>query len=141
MSRLPRFAVGTVQPDVQSQLILWGLLDILDRSGIRVQRFASRACFQPLDAAATITGQLSRHLDSWLMTADLPRKFFLAVRLLATFRSSMDSSAIQCRPRWIAGNEILFSQKRHLSIAFPIWLVRPRVAISKPYAAGWICPG
>lgn len=77
MSLLPRLAVGTVQPLVDSQTIVWALLDALDQAGVRTQAFHSRACFVAHDGAAVITGQSSRHLDSWLMTESVCRQTFL----------------------------------------------------------------
>ena len=70
MIRLPRFAIGTVQPEADSQPLVWGLLEALRRHGLVVQHFLSRTCFAPLDGAATITGAGSRYLDTWLMTPE-----------------------------------------------------------------------
>ncbi len=71
MSSLPRLALGTLQADVDSTAICGALLSLLDRSGLRVQSFRSRACFVPRDAGATVTGDPTRHLDSWLMPREL----------------------------------------------------------------------
>jgi cobyrinic acid a,c-diamide synthase len=57
--------------------MVWALLDALDREGIRIQSYQSRACFAPIDAATSITGQSPRHLDSWLMTPEQCRALFL----------------------------------------------------------------
>lgn len=76
MSCLPRLALGTVQPRVDATVITWALLDLLDRAELRVQSFLSRACFMPREGATTITGHPPRHLDSWLMPADLCREVF-----------------------------------------------------------------
>lgn len=70
MIRLPRLAIGTVQPEADSQPLVWGLLEALQRNGASVQHFRSRTCFAPLDAAATITGAGSRYLDTWLMSPE-----------------------------------------------------------------------
>ena len=77
MSRLPRLALGTVQPDADPTALLWGLLGALDRRDLRVQDFLSRACSTSRDGATAITGQPPRHLDSWLMPSELCRRLFL----------------------------------------------------------------
>jgi len=77
MSQLPRVAVGTIQPGAEVQFALWGLLDLVDRLGQRVQVYHSRACFPRCDGAASVTGQCARHLDSWLMSPDLCRQLFV----------------------------------------------------------------
>jgi cobyrinic acid a,c-diamide synthase len=77
MASVPRIAVGTIQDQADLQPMLWGLLDALDREGVRIQSYLSRACFSPLDAATSITGISPRHLDSWLMTAEQCRALFL----------------------------------------------------------------
>jgi cobyrinic acid a,c-diamide synthase len=77
MTCVPRLAVGTIQPQADLQPMAWALLDALDREGIRIQSYLSRACFAPIDAATSITGQSPRHLDSWLMTPEHCRALFL----------------------------------------------------------------
>jgi cobyrinic acid a,c-diamide synthase len=77
MSILPRLAVGTIQPDVDSQPMVWGLLDALAQAGVRTQTFSSRACFRPHDGTSAISGIAPRHLDSWLMTPAVCRQSFL----------------------------------------------------------------
>ncbi len=47
------------------------------RRGVEVQGFLSRADFAGYHAAAALTGRNPRHLDSWLMSADLCREVFL----------------------------------------------------------------
>ncbi len=76
MPILPRLAVGTIQPEADSQAMVWGLLDALQEDGVRTQSFVSRACFIPHDGAATITGSMPRHLDSWLMSPEVCREAF-----------------------------------------------------------------
>lgn len=75
--QLPRVALGTVQASADSRLVCWALMELLARSGRRVQHFHSRCCFHPLDAAATVTGRASRHLDTWVMTPDVALACFL----------------------------------------------------------------
>ncbi len=77
MSHLPRLAIGAIEPGTDSAPLVWGLLAALDRRGLGVQSFLSRACFSRRDGATSITGLAPRHLDSWLMTQDLARKAFL----------------------------------------------------------------
>lgn len=67
MSRLARVAIGSVQPGADSSFACWALMSALERAGLRVQNFAARACFSPREFAATITGQATRHLDTWLL--------------------------------------------------------------------------
>src|SRR5687767_10857479 len=77
MSSVPRLAVGTIQPQVNLQPIVWALLDALDHEGVRIQSYLPRACFAPVDAATSITGLSPRHLDSWLMSPEQCRALFL----------------------------------------------------------------
>jgi cobyrinic acid a,c-diamide synthase len=77
MSSVPRLAVGTIQPQVELQPMLWALLDALDHEGVRIQNYLSRASFAPVDAATSITGLSPRHLDSWLMSPEQCRALFL----------------------------------------------------------------
>jgi cobyrinic acid a,c-diamide synthase len=77
MSRVPRVAVGTIQPEAESAPILWGLMEALRQTGAQVQSFLSRACFPRYQAAVAVTGMAPRHLDSWLMSPDLCRELFL----------------------------------------------------------------
>ncbi len=58
-------------------MILWALMDAMDREGVRVQSYRSQACFAPVDAATSITGVNPRHLDSWLMSPEQCRRLFL----------------------------------------------------------------
>lgn len=74
MGRLPRFALGTLQAQVDSQPLSWALLAALSRRQVQVQHFHSRACFTARDAVPVITGEPSRHLDSWSMTSDVCRQ-------------------------------------------------------------------
>ncbi len=77
MTRVPRVAVGTLQCDAGGSVMVWALLDALERLGLRVQTFLSQACFAPIDGATTITGLFPRHLDSWLMSPEVCRDIFL----------------------------------------------------------------
>ncbi len=76
MSCLPRLAVGPVLRGIDSRPVLWALLDVLDRLGLRVQTFFSRACLEEVEATTAITGTTPRHLDSWLMTIEQCRERF-----------------------------------------------------------------
>lgn len=77
MLHLPRIALGAVQPATDSQAICWAMLDALVRTGCQVQHFLARACFTPRNAALTITGVGSRHLDTWLMPKTVCREIFV----------------------------------------------------------------
>ncbi len=77
MSRLPRIAVGTVQPEADGTAMMWALMDAMQRWGLRVQNFLSCAYFPVRDGATAITGLAPRHLDSWLMSEDLCRDLFV----------------------------------------------------------------
>ncbi len=77
MNHLPRIALGTVQPDEDIQLVLWALMNVLERSGLHVQSFSSQSRCEARDVALSITGQGRRHLDSWLMQPDICAELFL----------------------------------------------------------------
>jgi cobyrinic acid a,c-diamide synthase len=68
MRQLPRFAVGTVQPFADRQPFVWGLLGALHGLGHEPAHFFSISCLAPHDAARSLTGSGSRHLDSWAMS-------------------------------------------------------------------------
>lgn len=92
---LPRIAVGTVQNDANRNLMMWGLLDALERSGRQVQSFLSQARFSPHNGVIPTTGQSQRHLDSWLMRPDACREiFYHGARLgdLAVVEGAYDSA-------------------------------------------------
>ena len=76
MSDLPRFALGTVQPEAELCPVLWGLLDTLERVGWHVQSFQSVANLAPVCGVRSITGQSQRHLDSWMMSRATSREVF-----------------------------------------------------------------
>ena len=63
MTRLPRIAVGTIQPDVDDPPILWAALNILHRHDMSLQTFSSQARFHPRTGVASIAGQNQRQLD------------------------------------------------------------------------------
>jgi cobyrinic acid a,c-diamide synthase len=74
MVRLPRVAIGSVQPGCDAQFMSWALMEMLTRGGTQVQHFVSRCSFGGINGAITATGLSSRHLDSWLMSADACRE-------------------------------------------------------------------
>lgn len=65
MQRLVRLAIGTVQPEADLSYASTALMAAFEHAGLRVQNYWARACLSS-DAAAVLTGQASRHLDSWL---------------------------------------------------------------------------
>ncbi len=128
MSCLPRLAVGPVHRGVDCRPVLWALLDVLDRLGLRVQSFFSRACLEEVEAATAITGAAPRHLDSWLMNAEQCRdRFWRASRtcdlsiVQGCFADEPESSLT---PR-VGVNEPAGSQLPTLCK----WLVLPRLGV------------
>ncbi len=77
MSPPPRVAIGTLDPHGDLEPIVWALLEAFRRSGVQVQSYLSRAHFPRHAGAASITGRPTRHLDSWLMSADSCRDALL----------------------------------------------------------------
>ncbi len=77
MPRLPRLAVGTIQPEANSQAILSALFEVLRRAGLQVQSFLSRSYFSRHAATDALTGLNVRHLDSWVMSPDVCLDTFL----------------------------------------------------------------
>jgi cobyrinic acid a,c-diamide synthase len=77
MLPLPRVAVGTVQPEADGTALLWALSEAFRQHGLQVQSFLSRACFASYHGTAAATGLTPRHLDSWLMSADLCREILI----------------------------------------------------------------
>ena len=77
MMPLPRVAIGTIQPGVDPQPMLWALMDVLHRRGVQVQSFRSQARFATYRGAATITGLAPRYLDSWIMSPETCREVFV----------------------------------------------------------------
>jgi cobyrinic acid a,c-diamide synthase len=70
---LPRLAVGSLElsaraPACDADPIIWGLLAALHELGRPIAHFHSQSCLAPHDAARSLTGTGSRHLDSWAMS-------------------------------------------------------------------------
>ena len=76
MLNSPRFALGTVEGDVDLEPLLWSLVEVSQRLDIDVQTFASQARFTSHDGVAVVSGQRKRHLDSWLMSPAVCRELF-----------------------------------------------------------------
>lgn len=76
MLRLPRVAVGTLQPETPTQPMCWALMQAFAQRGRQLQHFLSRSCFCPRNGALAITGVSSRHLDTWLMSRPTCREIF-----------------------------------------------------------------
>jgi cobyrinic acid a,c-diamide synthase len=91
MLRLPRLAVGTLQPHTGSLPVLWALSDVLSRRDMHVQHFLSRGCFVPLHGASPGGNGGVRYLDSWLMSPEICRELF------AYGAGSADLSLVQGR--------------------------------------------
>src|SRR5947209_4883910 len=104
MIRLPRIALATPpdgpEPAPASLALLAGLTD----RRWRVQHFRARACPTGTEAVGQITGLPGRHLDGWLMPAEVCRKVFLrgACRTdLAVVEGTLDEpSAWVDRPQY-----------------------------------------
>ena len=77
MLRLPRLALGSVQPHADTHFVAWALSDLFTRRSVQVQHFLSRCCFVPFQGAQSATGLGSRHLDSWLMSSDVCRELLV----------------------------------------------------------------
>jgi len=85
MMYLPRFALGSVSPQLQTAnsgnhklpLVEWALYEAMNRLNTQVQAFQNHCNFHRVDAAADITGQTLRHLDFWLMGRKVCHEAFL----------------------------------------------------------------
>jgi len=77
MLSLPRVAVGTIQADADPRPALCAFIEFLREHDLQVQSFLSRACFNAYRSMAAASGSSPRHLDSWLMSADLCREIFI----------------------------------------------------------------
>ncbi|NUQ62403.1 MAG: hypothetical protein HUU20_07935 [Pirellulales bacterium] len=76
MTRMPRLAIGTIQPGADLQAMLWALIEVFRRAGLQVQSFLSRSHFPKNPGVAAVTGTNVRHLDSWLMSPEICRDLF-----------------------------------------------------------------
>jgi cobyrinic acid a,c-diamide synthase len=101
MARLPRVAIGTIQPQADVEPILWALVEALRRQGVHAQSFLSQACFPRHQGAAAVTGLAPRHLDSWLMSPEMCRDTFMRgvhaadlALVEGEFRTTPTSSAV-----------------------------------------------
>jgi cobyrinic acid a,c-diamide synthase len=70
---LPRLAVGSLELSSRRQPapaepIIWSLIAALVEMGRPIAHFHSQSCLAPHDAARSLTGSGSRHLDSWAMS-------------------------------------------------------------------------
>ena len=77
MPAIPRLALGSIQPGVDSRPLVWALLEAFRQQGIQVQGFLSRACFAGYLEQAALIGLNPRHLDSWLMSPQSCREAFV----------------------------------------------------------------
>jgi len=68
MNQMPRMAIGSIQPNVDSQRMLWALNECLNQQGLNVQNFSA----QPAQTACCREQSLCqvpiRALDSWLLS-------------------------------------------------------------------------
>ncbi|MFW6169530.1 MAG: hypothetical protein ACODAD_03505, partial [Planctomycetota bacterium] len=126
MTHLPRLALGTVQPDEDVRFVLWGLMDLLDQSGLLVQSFSAQSRLESCEADSVITGQRRRHLDSWLMTPDVCARLFLEgsrcadVRLvdgqfdISTSHDSLAGGSLDALCRWLDLPQVAVVDVQHL---------------------------
>ena len=68
MRHLPRVAIGSLTQDADRKPLVWALLAALHEVGCDLAHFHSTTRLAPHDAARSLTGSGSRHLDSWAMT-------------------------------------------------------------------------
>jgi cobyrinic acid a,c-diamide synthase len=76
MARFPRLLIASVSDSHEPTLCTLALLAAFKNLGLHVQHFRSLAAFTPLDYVTPVTGLASRHLDPWIMSADLCRELF-----------------------------------------------------------------
>ena len=95
MKSLPRVALGPVQPGLNHRPVLWALLERLQSTGIQSQCFYSQSRFADVDGVTGVTGRSYRHLDSWLMSAEVCREVLehgMASADLAVVENANDAS-------------------------------------------------
>ncbi len=68
MRHLPRVAIGSLTSDADRKPLVWALLAALHELGCDLAHFHSSTRLAPHDAARSLTGSGSRHLDSWAMS-------------------------------------------------------------------------
>ncbi|WP_347245947.1 hypothetical protein [Thermogutta sp.] len=101
MTSVPRLALGTLDGATDP----WPLLRVLLRGfaarKVHVQTFLSRAAFGGFQELRAWSGATPRHLDSWLMTPDQCRSFFLEGTERADLAVVLGQySAVNTAPPW-----------------------------------------
>lgn len=76
MMVIPRLALAVPTPEAEPTAASLGLMAGLAELGWRVQHFRARACLTETRAIGEITGLPGRHLDAWLMPAEVCQKVF-----------------------------------------------------------------
>ena len=77
MSEFPRLALATPAEDPEPSMACLAMLaGLTQRQRWRVQHFRTRACPTATEAVGQVTGLPGRHLDAWLMPADVCRGLF-----------------------------------------------------------------
>jgi cobyrinic acid a,c-diamide synthase len=89
MRYLPRFALGKIQPGVDSRAAAWGLTAALAASGDSPVLFRSSCDLAAHDASLSLLGRPSRHLDSWAMSRSD------AISALALSSSNHDTAIVE----------------------------------------------
>lgn len=76
-SKVPRLGIGTIGYQEEPPWITLALLAALRNENIHVQIFVGRGAYPRYAIARGVCGRCLRYLDSWLMTPELCREFFL----------------------------------------------------------------
>jgi cobyrinic acid a,c-diamide synthase len=77
MSEFPRLALATPAEDPEPSVACLAMLaGLTHRKRWRVQHFRTRACPTATEAVGQVTGLPGRHLDAWLMPAEVCRGLF-----------------------------------------------------------------
>jgi len=129
MRHLPRVAIGLLTPSADRQPMVWALLSALHEVGCDLAHFHSSTRLAPHDAARSLSGSGSRHLDSWAMSR--------AACLRALLRAAPDGelSIVEgdfTEPNVAGAEEAGFTADRSTSsslFTLADWLDAPRIAI------------
>ena len=68
MNQMPRMAIGTIQPNADSQRMLWALNECLNQQGLNVQNFSAHPAQAACCAEQDHCQDPVRVLDNWLLS-------------------------------------------------------------------------
>ena len=68
MNQLPRMAIGTIQPNADSQRMLWALNECLNQQGLNVQNFSAHPAKTACCGEQDLCQGPVRTLDNWLLS-------------------------------------------------------------------------